>query len=253
MSLKILTLDIERLEGLYKCWGPGKQYVSAASEVEAPRTCCVAGKWYGQKTSLFSAEWQTGKEDWLRDVWTWMDQADVLMTFNGKLFDEPILKWDFEERGWEYPAPFHHIDLYQALRGVRPASKKLAYVTERLELTRKMRTSAGLWERVRNGDRRAQAEMRKYNIIDVEVTEELFDHRKQYIKLPNFALMQGVGQDDGMHCPQCVTFLATKGVDYVHDGYHATGISVFQRIRCLHCGRRSHNGKSVLRAGLRPL
>lgn len=251
--MKILTYDIERLHGLYRSWGPGQQYLTIADELEPPRTCCVAAKWYEKKKILFSAEWQNKDHDWLRDVWEWLDEADVVVTFNGKKFDEPILKWDFVERGWEFPSPVHHVDLYQLIRQLKPSSKKLAYITDRLEITRKMRTSGGLWERVRNGDRAAQAEMRKYNGIDVEATEDLYDYLQPYIKLPNMALLSGYGQDDGMRCPQCRKALQVKGEDYVHDGYHAAGVSVFQRIKCLHCGRRSHNGKALFRASQRPI
>ncbi len=254
--MKILTYDIERLHGVYTklAWGPGEAFLSIDDEVEPPRTCCVAAKWLGNDTPLFAGEWtKTDKDDWLREVWQWMDEADIVITFNGMRFDQPIVYWDFAERDWDLPSPSLHIDLYQKLNKFKPASRKLAYVTQRLKIQEKQKTSSGLWLKVRNGDPAAQAEMQGYNIQDVIATEDLFLRTEKYLKLPNFSLMAETQGERACPARSCGRSLLIKGEDFKLDGFHYTQVGKYQRYQCLHCGKRSHDGKAIETVQLRPL
>jgi uncharacterized protein YprB with RNaseH-like and TPR domain len=116
----------------------------------------------------------------LRDLWKLLDEADIVITQNGKNFDTPKLNARFIEHGMKPPSPYKHLDTYQIARSAAKfTSNKLEYLTEKLctkykKLKHEKFPGFALWAECLKGNVAAWNEMRRYNKHDVLATEELY-------------------------------------------------------------------------------
>src|SRR5690606_40576567 len=128
-------------------------------------------------------------------------------------FDLPRLNTEFVMMGLTPPAPYRSIDLLKVVRqNFQFTSNKLAYVSEQLGLTGKVKHEGHeLWIKCMAGDPKAWAKMKKYNVQDVRLLEELYEKPKPWIKAhPNWGLYSDT-QDTV--CPTCGSAdLAGRGV-----------------------------------------
>lgn len=227
--MKTLLLDIETTPNISYTWGLFDQTVSLAQLEEPSRVICVGWKWLGQKRVGLLSEWQHGHEGMVQGIWDLLDEADVVMTYNGKRFDIPHLNREFVEAGLVPPAPYEQIDLFQTVRSkFRFVSNKLEHVSDRLGLDGKIEHEGfRLWLDVMDGKAEARRKMTEYCKRDVVLLEELYDLLKAWItNHPNQRLY---GKPDC--CPTCGTD------EPMHkDGFRRTKVSVFQRWRCNICG-----------------
>ena len=227
-DLRILTIDIERLQGTAELWDPGKQYVSWQSFVTPPRTIGVALKWLGE-LPLWVDE-RRGREHMLRYTYEAMSRADVITTFNGARFDLPILAADMAQIGLGKVRPFKHIDLFQiARREFKLISRSLRYALEFFGLDAKMETPPGLWKRCMEGDVEAWQIMGQYARQDVKSTEALLLFMRPWLPgTANLGLMMGL--EDG--CPNCGSEDLHRGEgDWAHTTQTEYGMS-----QCQNCG-----------------
>ncbi len=87
-AARILTIDIERLPGTAYVWEPKTRYVAPRNFLEWPRLLCFAARWYGDKRVVFEAEWRKGgREQMVKRAWELYDEADIVVTYNGRRFD----------------------------------------------------------------------------------------------------------------------------------------------------------------------
>ena len=87
--MKFLLADIEQGPNTAYIWDPRTKYVPKGHVLDTSRTLCMAWKWYGrQGKTHFVAEW-TPRRDHLEEIWTALDEADAVITYNGKKFDVP--------------------------------------------------------------------------------------------------------------------------------------------------------------------
>jgi len=226
---KILTLDVETSPIIAHVWALWDQTVGLNQIVEPTRVLCFAAKWAHEKRITFSSEWELGHEDMLSAAYNLLDEADIVVHFNGAKFDIPHLNREFDHEKWTPPSPFRQVDLYQTARRVfYLPSNKLEYVTDYCGLGRKMRTGGHeLWKGVLAGDPACQARMRRYNIQDVRITEQLYYRWLPWIRAhPSFAAYTQLDV-----CPAC-------GSDNLQRrGYAYTAQSRFQQFVCLDCGK----------------
>lgn len=238
---KILTIDIETSPHIVATFELRNTTVGVHQILDPTRMICLAAKWRHEEEVIFLAEWLDGHEEMVRKVHALLDEADIVVHYNGKRFDEPHLNREFWEAGLTPPAPYKTVDLYQTVRReFRFGSNKLVHVTERLALTGKAKHEGfGLWLKVLDGDPEAQAEMENYNVQDVVTTEELYDEALPWIRThPNVALYV---DEVARLCPNCGSDnLQRRGVAY-------TGLGAFQRFQCQDCGKWSRGGRAVNR------
>lgn len=243
---RILVLDIETSPSLVYVWGLFKQNIAINQIVEPTRVICFAAKWVGEDQLIIAGENELTHREVIQRAFELLDQADAVITFNGDNFDIPHLNREFMEYGLGRPAPFQSIDLYKVVKKHhRFLSNKLAWITNRLELSGKMEHEGfSLWRRCLEGDPLAWAIMLAYNGQDVVTTEELYRELLVWIdNHPNMNLFRP--PSDIPVCPKCEQDALQKR------GTRKTKVSVFQRYQCQACGSWHSSGRRLQGSDIR--
>lgn len=245
MSPKILFIDIETSPNLVYRFDDLSMPATTPLEflVEPSRILCFAAKFYNEKT-LFRGENIMSHEDMILSAWEMFNEADVVVTFNGNRFDLPWLNTEFHQAGLPKPSPYKSLDLYQVMKQFKLPSKKLAYISKRFGWGSGKISSGGIstWLKVMEGDKKAWATFKKYNMIDTEVLEEGFDTLLSWF--PGW-FNQNLYQGTEDLCPKC----GSSDTKPQGRAYLASG--VYQRFMCGACGSWSRSGKRLAGVDLR--
>src|SRR5207342_1581751 len=192
---KVLVIDIETQPNVAHVWGLWKNDVSLAQLRQPGRVISFSAKWVGKRGVEFRSDHHDGHMTMVKRAHALMDEADLIVHYNGNSFDMPWLRTEFVQAGLNPPSPHKDIDLCAVVKKTfRFPSNKLAYVTVALGLSGKLsHTGHQMWVDIMEGDdatrERAWNLMRRYNKRDVVTTEELFHRLKPWIRiLPNPAL-----------------------------------------------------------------
>jgi hypothetical protein len=242
--MKILLLDIECAPNLATVWGIWQQNVALNQLLESSYTLCYAAKWYGESKIMFDSIYKTDRKTMLKSIHALMEEADVIVHYNGLRFDIPMLNKEFLEAGMHPPSPVKHIDLLRVVKSnFRFVSNKLDYVSQRLGLGKKTAHEGHeLWLKVMNNDRAAWKRMEEYNKNDVVLLEKLYDRLKGWIKNhPNHNAYNA-----NTVCPNCNSSKLHKR------GEVRSRTSIFQRYQCQGCGAwsRSNTSQKVAKESL---
>lgn len=242
-TMRVLTLDIETSPNLADVWGLWQQNVSLSQLRECTRVISFAAKWHDSKTVEFYSDFHDGHLKMVKKAHELLDQADVVVHYNGTSFDIPHLKREFLLAGLRPPSPYKQVDLLKVVRGnFRFVSNKLDHVSQELGIGKKTKHAGHeLWVKCLAGDARAWDTMRKYNKHDVVLTEKLYDRLVPWISNhPHHGLFTGKEC-----CQRCGSEkLQRRGLAY-------TTVGVFQRFQCQKCGGWSRGAKSISRVGAR--
>jgi hypothetical protein len=251
--MKILALDIETSPNLVYTWGLFDQNVGLNQVVDTTRILCFAAQWIGDDTGgypfgqkpkkgvVFYSEGthhQTSavpagkapRRRMLEAAHQMIDEADVVLHYNGTTFDMPHLSREFLEAGMAPPSPYAQIDLYRVVKGqFKFQSKRLEHVSRQLGLAGKVDNGGfDLWTRVMAGEWSAWKEMEKYNRQDVTLLDELYEILLPWI--PNHpSVPLHADHAAGLACPRC------GSTDLERRGYAYTRVSVFQQYQCRAC------------------
>lgn len=232
--MKVLYLDIETSAHVADVWGLFNQNIGLSQLKEPTAMICVSAKFHGERTKFWSVFHNT-KDEMLQGIWDMMNEAEVMVHYNGNGFDIPHLNREFLLGGFPPPAPSRQVDLLQVARKTfRFASNKLAYVSRALGLEGKVSHEGhALWTKCLEGDAAAWKRMKRYNIQDVVLLEELYDKLKPWIwNGPNAQLY---GEADS--CPSC------GGSDLRKEGFAHLGAGKYQRWQCRGCNSWSRSSK----------
>jgi DNA polymerase elongation subunit (family B) len=246
MAARILTIDIETspATGLWF----GSTYKAFIREVIEPsRMICFAAKWLDDRKPIFASEWGDGHYEMVQQAHELLDEADGVITYNGKGFDHPYLNTEFALFKMAPPSSAVEIDLYRAVkRRFRFQSNKLDYVAHQLGLGQKLKHEGlDLWLKVLAGDEQAQRKMQRYNIQDVKLTEKLYLETLPWIPPnlhPNLNLYR-IGEG----CVRC-----PAGDDQIQSrGTAPTSTGQYPRFQCQACGSWMKGKKAEFIADLR--
>jgi DNA polymerase elongation subunit (family B) len=229
--MRILTIDIETTPNLAHAWRLWDENIGLEQLLEPTEILCWAAKWYGKSKVEFSSEFHDGREAMIQQAWDLLDDADVVLHYNGRRFDVPHLNREFLSLGFDPPAPFQQIDLLETVkRQFKFPSNRLAYVSKALGLGGKVSHEGhALWIGCMAGETAAWERMRRYNIGDVKLTEQLYDRLLPWIQRhPSHGAMSGKDV-----CPAC------GSDDLQHRGHSYTRIGSYQRYQCNACGKWS--------------
>ena len=246
VAVKALTIDIERLPGQvsvqhrgFTIDGPvwdlnalkhviGRR-IHADDVIEWPRTICAAARWYGEEDVMFAAEWEVGGYDaFMRQVWSWVDEADILIGHNMAAFDSKHLMSGWAEMGLPAPSPFKVIDTLKIARGsLNMESNTLDSLAKRLGVESKSdKYDVRVAQAAVNGDKEAQSILESYNRGDIVASEALFDRLRPYAKgIPHL----GMWSDDEMACPSCGHSMTATGRT-VH-----ANVQRYEHLHCPNC------------------
>ena len=228
--MRILFIDIETTPMTSYTWGLWQQNVSLSQIIDSTEMMCFGARWYGEKKVHFKSIYHHGKKEMLQSVHNLLDEADVVVGWNSASFDTKHLKRELLEAGMKPPSPFKDMDLMRTVKSeFRFPSNKLDYVAQKLGVGAKVQHSGfELWVKCMANDKKAWAEMKKYQIQDVNLLIDLYEILKPWMKNhPNVALYDGIG--DG--CTNCGSTHLLKR------GYARTGTASYQRYQCQSCGK----------------
>ncbi len=240
--MKILSIDIETMPNLVYAWqmyGRGNDFIPTERLVEPTEMTCFSAKWVETKTDdtepQFYSTYTHGRGGMMRAAFDLLDEADVLLHYNGTTFDEPKMNRELLVDGFWPPSPYKRIDLYRVVKTRFDfPSNKLNYVCKELGIGQKVEHNGfELWKQCMANDREAWAKMEEYNKQDVVLNEKLYR-----VMLPWIPNIPSYGSDTGEDCcPSCGSY------DLVRQGFAYTKTGCFQRFTCSDChswSRSSH-------------
>lgn len=207
-------------------WRGYKENIAPVQIEEPGGLLCFSAKWLGKKDMMFFSEWEHGYLPMLVAARDLLEEADVLVTYNGEKFDYPHFVTEFILAGISPPPPPTHVDLYKFFRNkTRFFSNKLEHIANMLGVGHKMEHEGfALWKKVMDGDTKAQDRMEKYCIRDCKLTEDVYKRVRPFINNhPNIG--------NGHSCANCGSELMQKR------GPRYTAHFKIQRLVCLKCGK----------------
>ena len=237
--MRLLLLDIETAPNKVYTWGLFKQNISINQIVEPGYTLCWAAKWYDQRNVMFDSVHDSSPKKMVKGIHKLLDEADVVVHYNGQRFDIPKLNSEFILHGLDPPSQYRQIDLLKTTRSQFGfTSNKLDYVTQHLEIGAKVKhLGMDLWRDCMADCPKAWKIMRKYNIQDVRLLEDYYNRILPWIKNhPNW----GVYLDaDRPTCGNCGSEEIKK------NGVERTNRQTYQRYKCQACGTPLKGTRSI--------
>ena len=235
--MRILLLDIETAPNTVHTWGLWDQNIGQDQVLETSYVLCWAAKWYDESRVMFSSRQRISARAMMESMHRLLNEADVVVHYNGLKFDVPTLNKEFISLGFAPPAPYKQIDcMKEVKRMFRFQSNKLDFVSQALGLGAKQKHEGfTLWTKCMAGDKQAWKRMEKYNRKDVRLLEDLYTRLRPWIERhPSHA-----AHEDVMGCPKC------GSEKYQHRGYAVTTMLKYRRFQCLGCGGWFRGNQSV--------
>lgn len=248
MIAKILVFDIETSPIISNVWGLWDQNVGLNQIKQDWHVLSWSAKWLGDPPSkIMYMDQRKAKvlEDdttILKGIWKLLDEADIVVTQNGKKFDQKKLNARFIIQGLQPPSSYKHIDTRQiAAKHFGFTSNKLEYLTDKLckkykKLKHSKFSGFELWRECMAGNLAAWKEMEKYNKYDVLSLEELYFKLIPWDTAINFNLFNDSSE---LSC-------GCGKPDYVKNGVVYTATGRYQRYRCMGCGSELRDTKNLL-------
>jgi hypothetical protein len=248
---KVLVYDVETSPVLAHVWSLWNNNVGLNQMQADWFILSWAAKWMDKDEVMYSD--QRNKRHMENDrvlvkkIWRLLDQADIVITHNGKKFDEKRLNSRFIYHGMQPPSSYKHIDTLQiAKKNFGFISNKLAHLTDKLctEYVKSKHSKFpghDLWVGCLRNDPEAWDEMEEYNIADVLSLEELYMKLRPWDNSVNFNLYNAEEE----HVCSC------GSTEFHKNGYAYTTIGKYQRFRCVECGHETRGTENLLSASKR--
>lgn len=243
---RVLFLDIETAPILAYVWGLWEQNVGLNMIKEDWHILSWAAKWMDEDEIHYDdqrdAKDVEDDKKLLKSLWKLLDEADIIITHNGKHFDQKKIYARLVINEIEKPSSFKHIDTLEiAKRHFGFTSNKLEHLAETLKVKYKKEKHKKypgfeLWEACLLGDQDAWKEMERYNKQDVLALEAVYEKLIPWSNnAPNFAVYYE-GEEHVCLCGS--TQFKKNGFDY-------TNVGKFQRYKCKSCKKEYKDGKNL--------
>lgn len=235
IAAKILLFDIETLPMEVYVWDlqPPK-YISPDNVIKDYSVVCWSAKWLfepdvmGAKVSGTDA---IRREDCsiLQEMWSLLDQADIVVVQNGKRFDIPKLNTRFIKAGFPPPMYYQVVDTKEIMtKNFGFSSNKLDYVNKFLGIEGKTEMVWEDWVECVRGNEEYIQKMLNYNKDDVVIMEELYLKLRPWIPAhANLGVFADVDKDC---CPNC------QSTELKWTGQYVTPLGMYSAFRCSSCG-----------------
>lgn len=237
----VWILDIETSPCIFYCWGTGKQYVSVDQLIEDWHIMSFSAKRLNApaNTMVYMETRTKNDKKLLKKLWQIFNEADVVITQNGKKFDEPKIKARMMLAGFKPYKPFEHHDTYLQNTDKEFTSHTLAYLSEKFckkykKLKHKKFAGLSLWKACLGAkvtlhpNPEAWKEMKRYNKHDVLSDEELYINTQGWSKKNAPIMFDG---DESRQCHYCGEF------KLVIDSYKVKGKTKYKYMHCKSCGK----------------
>lgn len=244
---KVLIFDIETAPIIAHVWNLWDQNVALNQIVSDWHVLSWSAKWLNDAPSSVMYMDQRNEKNIeddkkiLEGIWNLLNEADIVITQNGKNFDQKKLNARFILQGFQPPGSFKHIDTKQiASKHFGFTSNKLEYMTDKLcvkykKLKHKKFPGHEMWTECLKGNLEAWKEMEQYNKHDVLALEELYHVLIPWDNSINFNLYHD--QED--HVCKC------GSTSFIKNGFYYTSSGKFQKHKCKQCGAE-HRDKENL-------
>jgi DNA polymerase elongation subunit (family B) len=241
----ILVLDIETSPLVCFTWGIYDQRLSPENVMHDWYVFCYSAKWLFDETAysgVLTSQEAIAKNDKqiVKQLWDLLDQADIVITYNGDHFD--IKKLNTRFALYELPPPsfYRSVDLYKvAKENFGFTSNKLSFVNTFLDIDDKTHPDYDLWKRCWNGETEALHELKEYNINDVMITEMLYFKLLPWIK--NHPNLNVYNDENIQVCPKC----ASKNIHW-DDKFYYTQLQKYATFRCADCKSVGRSKKNLV-------
>lgn len=238
---RVLVVDIETSPLLVYVWSLKDQYVGLNQMVKDWHIMAWSAKWLGEPASAiryYDLRHHKPGDDMpiLRPLWHLLNQADIVITQNGKAFDAKKINARFMLLGIKPPSPYKHLDTYLIAKNAASfTSHSLEYLSERFckkykKLSHGKFPGLSLWIECLKGNIKAWDEMKEYNIHDVLATEEFYENIKAWA--PESAPRPFRSDKISALCGTC----GEKG-KMTRRGSSFKNTCKYQRWQCQVCGR----------------
>jgi DNA polymerase elongation subunit (family B) len=242
---KVLIYDIETAPILGYVWSLWENNL-ALNQIEKDwHLLSWSAKWLGSKEVMYMDQRNVknieNDKKLLEGIWKLLDDADVVITQNGKSFDEKKLNARFLLNGMSPPSPSKHIDTLRiAKRKFAMTSTKLEYMSNKLCAKKKLKHKKfpgfELWTECMKGNKDAWEEMKAYNIRDVIALEELYVNHLQKWDNTDFNVYH---DDEEFYC-------ACGSDEFIAKGYNYTASGKYKRHKCKSCGKHYQSKVNLL-------
>jgi len=239
---KILLFDIETSMIQAYIWGLWNQNIGISSIIKDWYVICWSARWLGTEEMIHDSIHLHGKKLPFSDyeelvvaaLWKLLDEADVVIAYNGKRFDKKKMNAKFLEYGLLEPSPYKVIDPMLIVKGnFALTSNKMDFVVKYIESNEegKSSTNIGLWHRCMGNDVPSLDYMLEYCDQDIEVLEKVYMAVRHWDKNnPNLALLY---DDNKPRCNGC----GSTDLKHLENKTFNTTLSKFSVLRCNGCGK----------------
>lgn len=228
-----IILDVECAPKLAYVWDIWKQNVSQDMLLEHSYLMCASVKQLGSDTTYYRASRTEDDYELVKWLIEWMDKADYIIAHNGKKFDIPLIKARAIINDIEPPSPYKVIDTLEIARKeflfTRNTLENLALQLncDLTKLSDRKFSGFKLWKECMDGNEEAWIEMKKYNIMDVDVLEEVYLKLRAWdTRHPNINVED---DEETMRCPKCASTKLERR------GFYTTNVGKYQRYQCKSC------------------
>lgn len=243
---RVLIVDIETWPMLVRLWGTKDQNPGLNQIKRDWSILAWAAKWRGEKKIFYK---DTGNQRDLHDdskilkpLWKLMDEADIVVGQNSDRFDVPRIfsRFMFHKIKNRRLPEFQKHDTYKMAKKFHLTSYKLEYMAEYFglknrKMTKREFVGQDLWNGCEDRNKRAWAEMRKYNPQDILTTEELFEVLLPHDKKINYSVF-----DPNNERCSCGSFILVKyGIKPRNGG-------LYQKYICKTCGKPHYGNKNLM-------
>lgn len=255
--VKILTLDIETQRAVVETFDLWPKFIPIDRVRVPARILCFAGKWHDEDEVGFYSAWDDDDQDaylkMIRAAWDLLDEAHVVVTWNGNRFDLQWFEGEFARLEMGPPSPYKSLDLFAVAKrkfGRSLMSLKLDWSARQWLGDKKVpHGGTDLWHDIRYGSKKEKAAAQKlmmdYCIHDTVLTDRLLDRQLPWTGM-NFSLYDEDNAERTV-CPRCESSKLHKR------GFFYTTAYAYQRYRCADCGSWSRGRRSVYTTELRPV
>lgn len=230
---RILLVDIETSPNLGYVWGKWEQNVIAVKEYG--HIISVAYKWldekltYGVGLNGFKGYTKDKSNDkqLVNRIWELLDEADIVVSHNGKAFDIKKINARFAYHNIKPPSPYKQVDTKLAAKlNFNFTSNSLDDLCDYLKIGRKIQTGGfDLWLGCMAGDKKSWESMIQYNRNDVILLEKIYLRLLPFMQ--NHPNLGTILQDKV--CPKCGSVkLQSRGVS-------GTQTAIYRNAQCQKC------------------
>ena len=238
--VKILYFDIETTLAKSYHWGQWQQNLSVKQQIQESHMLSHAWAWGDGEvfSSVLTPEEVLSQDDEriVYEIWSLLDNCDVVVAHNGKRFDIKKVNGYFLKYGLPKPSSYKVIDTLEiAKKHFNLPFKSLEYLAKFLNVELKQ-DSGGIqtWIDCDRGDPEALATMEFYNRGDVVTLREIHNKLKGW---DNNGVNIALYNDN--HDTLC-THCGSDDISVITDKYAYTPNRKYQMYRCNSC-------KAVLR------